>query len=159
MRDLGDSLDGVLARGLGRSMVPTPGTPGYYLDGWCDIISETALIYSVGHLIQRERTRAQLVVSKVSQPGVTSRLLAPLTSQVWGLGLQSILSAVAWNWTTEQLHFILQTETGTDNTNYLATPTACMVVFLWRSDSFIIDIDILLLLLLHIIIIITIIIF
>ena len=134
MRDLGDSLDGVLARGVGRTMVPTPGTPGYYLDGWCDILSETALIYSLGHLIHRERTKTQLVMlSKVSQPSVMARLLAPLTCQVWGLGLQSILSAVAWNWTTEQLHFILETETHHSvNTNYLATPSACMVVFLWR---------------------------
>ena len=142
MRDLGDSLDGVLARGVGRTMVPTPGTAGYYLDGWCDILSETALIYSVGHLIHRERTRTQLVISKVSQPSsVIAGLLAPLTWQVWGLGLQSILSAVAWNWTTEQLHFRLETQNDTQtetemdhsvNTNYLATPTACMVVFMWR---------------------------
>ena len=118
-------------------MVPTPGTPGYYLDGWCDILSETALIYSVGHLIHRERTRAQVLISKASQtsPSVIARLLAPLTSQVWGLGLQSILSAVAWNWTTEQLHFTLETQAEhyvNVNTNYLASPTACMVVFLWR---------------------------
>ena len=136
MRDLGDSLDGVLARGLGRTMVPTPGTPGYYLDGWCDILSETALIYSVGHLIHRERTKTQLVLSKSSKtsPSLIARLLAPLTGQVWGLGLQSILSAVAWNWTTEQLHFSLETETPQSslNKNYLATPTASMVVFLWR---------------------------
>ena len=118
-------------------MVPTPGTPGYYLDGWCDILSETALIYSVGHLIHRERTKTQLLISKASQasPSLISRLLAPLTSQVWGLGLQSILSAVAWNWTTEQLHFTLETQAEHSvnvNTNYLASPTACMVVFLWR---------------------------
>ena len=136
MRDLGDSLDGVLARGVGRTMVPTPGTPGYYLDGWCDILSETALIYSVALLILRERSKNQLVSSKTSKAStsVMARLLAPLTWQIWGLGLQSILSAVAWNWTTEQLHFRLETQTqlSPSNTNYLATPTACMVVFLWR---------------------------
>ena len=28
-----------LARGVGHVMVPTPGTAGYYIDGWCDIAS------------------------------------------------------------------------------------------------------------------------
>ena len=130
MRDLGDSLDGVLARGLGSSMVPTPGTAGYYLDGWCDILSETALIYSVGLLILKERNKHQLVPSKAS-PSLLGRLVAPLSWQVWGLGLQSILSAVAWNWTTEQLHFILETQDNISPTQ-LAAPRAWMVVFLWR---------------------------
>ena len=50
IRDLMDALDGVIARGLGTRVVPTPGTTGYYVDGWCDVASDVALILAVGHL-------------------------------------------------------------------------------------------------------------
>lgn len=147
LRDLGDSLDGVLARGLGSAMVivcalmtlnrlsyhpqvPTPGTKGYYFDGWCDILSEALLIYSVAHLIHRERSKQHLV-SAMSRPSLLSKLCAPLRWEIWSLGLQGILSAVAWNWTTEQLHFILEANNSVSPTQ-LAAPKAWMVVFLWR---------------------------
>ena len=109
LRDLGDSLDGVLARGVGHVMVPTPGTSGYYIDGWCDIASETFLIYSVGFLIYKEKTKLMMVKSDwLSRlPTPVSRFLAPLSPSVWCLGGQSILAAVGWNWTTTQHHMLL----------------------------------------------------
>ena len=90
VRDLLDSLDGVLARGLGTSMVPTPGTGGYYLDGWCDILSESALIYSVALLIHRERSRSLLLTTKTSSSWMW-KLFGPLSWEVLGLGLQVTL--------------------------------------------------------------------
>lgn len=45
--------------------------------------------------------------------------------------IQGILSAVAWNWTTEQLHFILETQDRV-SIKYLTTPRGWIVVFLWR---------------------------
>ena len=111
LRDLGDSLDGVLARGVGHVMVPTPGTSGYYVDGWCDIASETFLIYSLGFLIYKERTKMMVAksdwMSTLSLPTPVTRFLAPLSPSVWSLGGQSILAAVGWNWTTTQLHLML----------------------------------------------------
>ena len=112
LRDLADSLDGVLARGAGVAMLPTPGTSGYYIDGWCDIISETALIYSVGVVILRDREKSwqgfrTSSKSLLTTSGLRSQLAtltAPLTMDIWGLGLQSILAAVGLTWTTLQLH-------------------------------------------------------
>ena len=143
LRDLADSLDGVLARGAGVAMLPTPGTSGYYIDGWCDIISETALIYSVGVVILRDREKGWLGVrtsanSLLTTSGLRSQLAtltAPLTMNIWGLGLQSILAAVGWNWTTSQLHLLLEagvTPSHVQGPQGLATPLAGLVVFLWR---------------------------
>ena len=143
LRDLADSLDGVLARGAGVAMLPTPGTSGYYIDGWCDIISETALIYSVGVVILRDREKSWLGVrtsskSLLTTSGLRSQLAsltAPLTMNIWGLGLQSILAAVGWNWTTSQLHLLLEagvTPSHVQGPQGLATPLAGLVVFLWR---------------------------
>ena len=143
LRDLADSLDGVLARGAGVAMLPTPGTSGYYIDGWCDIISETALIYSVGVVILRDREKGWLGVrtsssSLLTTSGLRSQLAtltAPLTMNIWGLGLQSILAAVGWNWTTSQLHLLLEagvTPSHVQGPQGLATPLAGLVVILWR---------------------------
>ena len=143
LRDLADSLDGVLARGAGVAMLPTPGTSGYYIDGWCDIISETALIYSVGVVILKDREKGWLGVrtsatSLLTTSGLRSQLAtltAPLTMNIWGLGLQSILAAVGWNWTTSQLHLLLEagvTPSHVQGPQGLATPLAGLVVFLWR---------------------------
>ena len=132
VRDLGDSLDGVLARGAGVAMLPTPGTSGYYIDGWCDIISETALIYSVGVIILRDRDRSWPGMrTRTSATSHLTTFLAPLTLNIWGLGLQSILAAVGWNWTTTQLHLLLESGTRGAGTG-LGTPLAGLVVFLWR---------------------------
>ena len=144
LRDLADSLDGVLARGAGVAMLPTPGTSGYYIDGWCDIISETALIYSVGVVILRDREKSWQGVRTSSKSiwspsGLRAQLVtlcAPLTMNIWGLGLQSILAAVGWNWTTSQLHLLL--EAGVSPSSHvqgpqgLTSPLAGLVVFLWR---------------------------
>ena len=143
LRDLADSLDGVLARGAGVAMLPTPGTSGYYIDGWCDIISETALIYSVGVVILKDREKGWLGVrtstsSLLTTSGLRSQLAtltAPLTMNIWGLGLQSILAAVGWNWTTSQLHLLLEagvTPSHVQGPQGLATPLAGLVVILWR---------------------------
>ena len=135
LRDLGDSLDGVLARGVGAAMLPTPGTSGYYIDGWCDIFSETALIYSVGVLIHRT-DKIKMITDRKSSKMVTrlvSRFFAPLSFSVWFLGVQSIISAVGWNWTTGQLHLLLEnTEHHQVDTGQLATPLCWLVVFFWR---------------------------
>ena len=138
IRDLADSLDGVLARGAGVAMLPTPGTSGYYIDGWCDIISETALIYSVGVVILRDREKSWMGVrtskTLLSTSGLRSHLttiMAPLTLNIWGLGLQSILAAVGWNWTTTQLHLLLEAP-GVPDHEGLHSSLAGLVVFLWR---------------------------
>ena len=135
LRDLGDSLDGILARGVGNLMLPTPGTSGYYIDGWCDIFSETALIYSVGVLIHRaEKIKTMMDDRKSSMMmKLVSRFFAPLSFSVWFLGVQSIVSAVGWNWTTGQLHLLLETSDQHHvNTHQLATPLCWLVVFFWR---------------------------
>ena len=140
LRDLADSLDGVLARGAGVAMLPTPGTSGYYIDGWCDIISETALIYSVGAVILREKSWLGLRTSKtplLSTGGLRAQLtaiMAPLTINIWGLGAQSILAAVGWNWTTTQLHLLLEAGVTPSSHGHqgLDSPLSGLVVFLWR---------------------------
>merc|ERR1712198_810098 len=147
MRDLADSLDGVLARGVGSAMLPTPGTWGYYIDGWCDIISETALIYSVGMIIFREKTKCFPLIphdnnnsnhkpSKKPE-NIVTKFFAPLSISIWGLGVQSIVSAVGWNWTTTQLHVLLEAKDegpsiGGLDIHTLAAPLCWLVVFLWR---------------------------
>ena len=147
MRDLADSLDGVLARGVGSAMLPTPGTWGYYIDGWCDIISETALIYSVGMIIFREKTKYFPLIphdnnNSSHKPSkkpenIVTKFFAPLSISIWGLGVQSIVSAVGWNWTTTQLHVLLEAKDegpsiGGLDIHTLAAPLCWLVVFLWR---------------------------
>ena len=113
-------------------MVPTPGTWGYYIDGWCDIISETALIYSVGVIILKEKIRLALCNPKQAEDGFISKCSAPLSLSIWGLGVQSIVSAVGWNWTTTQLHLLLETHGDSVNTQVLSSPSCWLVVFFWR---------------------------
>ena len=136
LRDLADSLDGVLARGAGVAMLPTPGTSGYYIDGWCDIISETLLIYSVGAVILRDREKSWLGLRTSKTSGLRAQvttIMAPLTINIWGLGAQSILAAVGWNWTTTQLHLLLEAGVRPSPGHQgLDTPLSGLVVFLWR---------------------------
>ena len=132
VRDLADSLDGVLARGAGRVMVPTPGTWGYYIDGWCDIASETALIYSVGWLLALRQQPASWTPGSKGSSWV-AQLAAPLTAGVWGLGLQSIVAAVGWNWTTGQLHQLLAPAgPGPQLGQLVGGPGTGLVVLSWR---------------------------
>ena len=135
-RDLADSLDGVLARGAGRVMVPTPGTWGYYIDGWCDIASETALIYSLGCLLALRQQPASSWAPGSKGSSCSSwvaQLAAPLTAGVWGLGLQSIVAAVGWNWTTGQLHQLLAPAgPGPQLGQLVGGPGAGLVVLSWR---------------------------
>ena len=68
------------------------------------------------------------------QENLVTKFFAPLTLSIWGLGVQSIVSAVGWNWTTTQLHVLLEANDtrGSLNIHTLATPLCWLVVFLWR---------------------------
>eukprot|EP00092_Neocalanus_flemingeri_P053186 GFUD01062426.1.p1 GENE.GFUD01062426.1~~GFUD01062426.1.p1 ORF type:complete len:384 (-),score=74.48 GFUD01062426.1:10-1026(-) len=146
IRDLMDALDGVLARGVGAVIVPTPGTSGYYVDGWCDVASETALILATGHLLERARdyshhktvhqpTRMSRLLAPITHHPVLARLLTPISLPIVCLGIQSILSAICWNTTTTQLHILLETgDTSDHNTQVqLFRSSACWVVmYFWR---------------------------
>ena len=83
------------------------------------MFSETFLIYSVGVLIHKERSKMMLktapdLVTRLLSPVLSprlmtpvSRFLTPLSASVWSLGGQSILAAWGWNSTTSQLHSLL----------------------------------------------------
>ena len=125
LRDLGDGLDGILARSLGKVKLSNPGISGYYIDGWCDVFSETALIYSVALLINRtEKSKIVMEDRKISQMmKLMSKFFAPMSFSVLFLGVQSIVSAVGWNWTRDHLHV---------NIHQLASLPCLMVIFFWR---------------------------
>eukprot|EP00090_Calanus_glacialis_P019061 TRINITY_DN29399_c0_g1_i1.p1 TRINITY_DN29399_c0_g1~~TRINITY_DN29399_c0_g1_i1.p1 ORF type:complete len:332 (-),score=89.23 TRINITY_DN29399_c0_g1_i1:16-1011(-) len=146
LRDLMDALDGVLARGVGAINLPTPGTSGYYVDGWCDVASETALILAIGHLLERagtschwktvhSPTRLCRLFDPITHHPIMSRMLAPISLPIFCLGIQSILSAICWNWTTTQLNILL--ETGADDIKekqiqLFQSSTCWLVMFFWR---------------------------
>ena len=127
LRDIADGLDGILARSLSKVKLSNPGISGYYIDGWCDVFSETALIYSVALLINRtEKSKIVMEDIKLSQMmKLMSRFFAPMSFSVLFLGVQSIISAVGWNWTTSQLHLHV-------NIQQLASLPCLMVIFFWR---------------------------
>ena len=146
IRDLCDALDGVLARGVGAIIVPTPGTTGYYVDGWCDVASDTALILATGYLLETTKNSPhQKVFNTPSKLGrwldpiinhpFMSKILYPISMPIFFLGVQSILSAVFWNWTTTQLHILL--ETGSkgvteEQVTLFKSSTCWLVMFFWR---------------------------
>ena len=144
VRDLMDALDGVLARGVGAAIVPTPGTSGYYVDGWCDVASETALILATGYLLERARvsshyktvqqpTRLSNLLSPITHHPFIARLLAPISLPIVCLGIQSILSAICWNWTTTQLHILLETgHTQVTQTQLFQSSACWLVMYFWR---------------------------
>lgn len=146
MRDLCDALDGVLAHGVGAVKVPTPGTTGYYVDGWCDVASDTALILATGYIL--ERMKNSPYQKCINTPGmlgrwldpvinhpITCKLLYPISMPIFFLGVQSILSAVFWNWTTTQLHILLETGSSgvtEEQITLFKSSTCWLVMFFWR---------------------------
>ena len=127
LRDIADGLDGILARSLVKVKLSNPGISGYYIDGLCDVFSETALIYSIALLINRtEKSKIVMEDRKISQMmKLMSKSFAPMSFSVLFLGVQSIVSAVGWNWTTDQLHLHA-------NIHQLASLPCLMVIFFWR---------------------------
>jgi len=146
VRDLCDALDGVLAHGVGAVRVPTPGTTGYYVDGWCDVASETAFILATGYLL--ERTKNSQYQKSIITPGkmgrwldpvinhpIMCKLLYPISMPIFFLGVQSIISAVFWNWTTTQLHILLETGSSgvtEEQITLFKSSTCWLVMFFWR---------------------------
>ena len=108
------------------------------------MFSETFLIYSVGVLIHKERSKMMLktapdLVTRLLSPVLSprlmtpvSRFLTPLSASVWSLGGQSILAAWGWNSTTSQLHSLLDKvnindlPVGWQNLNPLSHPNATL---------------------------------
>jgi len=145
LRDLMDALDGVIARGVGAAVVPTPGTSGYYVDGWCDVASDAALLLAIGCLLDKANvypgykpvhhpTSSRLLAPIMHHP-IMIKVLAPISLPIIVLAMQSLLSAVCWNWTTTQLHILLEAENTSNKEKQIQLfhSTSCwLVMYFWR---------------------------
>ena len=87
------------------------------------------------HKTVQPSTRLSRLLAPIIHHPVLSRLLAPISLPIFCLGIQSILSAICWNWTTTQLHILLETGdlVAREKQTQLFQSSACwLVMFFWR---------------------------
>jgi len=146
VRDLMDALDGVIARGVGAAVVPTPGTSGYYVDGWCDVASDTALLVATGYLLNRscssphhkthyQHNRLRRMLTQIFNHQLLVKVFSVISLPIIVLAIQSLLSAVSWNWTTTQLYILLESKNTSSKEKQIQffQSTSCwLVMYFWR---------------------------
>jgi len=146
VRDLMDALDGVIARGVGAAVVPTPGTNGYYVDGWCDVASDTALLLATGYLLNRacssphhkmhhQHNKLRRLLTPIFNHQLLVKVFTVISLPIIVLAMQSLLSAICWNWTTTQLYLLLESDntSSKEKQTQLFQSTSCwLVMYFWR---------------------------
>lgn len=144
VRDLADSLDGVVFRGAGARVIPTPGSQGYYVDGWCDVASDVFLLIGVALLLTKqekgrlypgkERERVSLLPEVDPEIRPERRFFRWIWIGAALLGIQAILASTGWNYTTHQLSSLLETP-GSERPHIFRSPPTLVVMYLWRLGN------------------------
>lgn len=131
LRDMADSLDGVVARGAGVRLLPHPGSMGYYMDGWCDVASNVFLLIAVGIMLSRKDSYMHLGgVTKEESFWSWLHTFWPWVS-VSLLGIQAVIASTGWNFTIQHLSILLESP-GMERLDELRHPVCIVIIYMWR---------------------------